>query len=529
MWLLFWCLLIDWSGFVTEPHELQKPFIEDCANPDVQYVGAFCGLQSGKSFAEADGALVALYGDQPLMLPEETRGRTPMEVWIASKNYPLAESMFETFRMRSPEGIWATDKQVRRWGLTRGDRFTHWLVPRNNCPDPCPIMLRVRTASDPNSLRATNRLKLVVGDEWAHWKEMSANNIQARAIVARTKFIIGTSPKGKNHAYRNFALPGGWKPGVKGRMETKDPKTRVHAWTSSDNPKADKDHIARLMKLFGKEYAAQELLGMFTDAIGFVYGEFDRTMMMVGKPPSSNPYDYDVITGGIDPGWTDPFAAGIWARWTGDGRWYQVWELHETQMTPTDLAPAILKAQDRWAVPTWWTDKRKPTEIALLRKAGVKAKPNIDIHAETDKRTIPPMLAVCQGLMQDDKIRILDEHEWTAGEFENYHYPDPSEDNPKNSNDIPVDWMNHHMDAMRYALCSVLEVTSLPPQYRKGPSQVPTPVGADPEKRIVIPTFAESMAFQDERMDSLEDRAQGAHRKTPGSFFRNKMRQRRDL
>src|SRR6187549_2792849 len=172
--------MIDWSAFVTPPHTLQRGFIEDCADPTKQYVAAFTGLQGGKSYVEADGGLVALYGDNPVMLPEESRGRTPMEVWIISKSYPLAESMFETFRLRTPEDIWATDKQVRSWGLTRGDRFTHWLVPRTNCPDPCPIMLRVRTASEPNSLRATNRLKLALCDELAHWKEMSWLNLQAR-------------------------------------------------------------------------------------------------------------------------------------------------------------------------------------------------------------------------------------------------------------------------------------------------------------------------------------------------------------
>lgn len=530
MWLLLSLIMsIDWSGFVTEPHELQKGFIEDCADPAKQYVAAFCGLQSGKSFAEADGALLALYGSTPLMLPEEIRGRTPMEVWIASKNYPLAESMFETFRMRTPEDIWATDKQLRRWGLTRGDRFTHWLVPRNGTPDPCPIMLRVRTASDPNSLRATNRLKLVVGDEWAHWKELSTNNIQARAIVARTKFIIGTSPKGKNHAYRNIALPGGWMPGIKGRMVSRDQKISVHAWTSADNPKADADHIKRLMKLFGREYAAQELMGMFTDAIGFVFGEFDRSTMMDGiVAPSTHPKDYELITAGIDPGWTDAFAACVWGLWPVDGRWYQLFEFHETQATALDIAPALKKAQDQWEIETWWTDKRRPTDIALLKRAGVRAKPNIDIHSETDKRTIPPMLAICQGLMQQDKIRILNDHEFTAQEFENYHYQDPSEENPKNTNDIPVDWMNHHMDAMRYALCSVLELTHQGPRYRKGPNQRPQEVRTV-EKKSAIPTLHESLAFQDDRMDAMEEKSMGGGRKSAGHFFRQRMRTRKEL
>lgn len=529
MWLLFWCLLIDWTGFITEPHELQKGFITDCADPSKQYVAAFTGLQGGKSYGEADGGYQALYGHHPIMLPEESRGRTPMEVWIISKNYPLAESMFETFRLRTPDDIWATDKQVRRWGLTRGDRFTHWLVPRTGSPDPCPIMLRVRTASDPNSLRATNRLGLAICDELAHWKEMSWNNLQARALVARTKFLIGTTPKGKNFTYRTLAMPGGWTPGKKGRMTSRDPKIAVHAWTSADNPKADADHIKRLQKLFGREYANQELLGMFTDAIGFVYGEFDRTTMMEGiKAPSTNKDDYDIITAGVDPGWTDAFAACVWGLWPGDGRWYQLYELHETQSTPLDLAPALIKAGQQWGVETWWTDKRRPTDIALLRRAGVPAKPNIDIHSETDKRTIPPMLAVCQGLMQQDKLRILDDHHFTAEEFENYHYPDPSEENPKNTNDIPVDWMNHHMDAMRYALCSVLELTHNAPRYRKGATQQPQEVRIG-EKKTSMPSFHESLNAQDEKMDALEDRNMGGSRKSAGHFLRRRMQTRREL
>ena len=120
MWLLLVLVMgLDWTEFVTEPHDLQKNYIQDCADPSKQYVAAFTGLQGGKSYCEGDGAKVALYGPNPVMLPEESRGRTPMEVWIISKSYPLAESMFETFRLRSPEEIWATDKQLRKWGLTR--------------------------------------------------------------------------------------------------------------------------------------------------------------------------------------------------------------------------------------------------------------------------------------------------------------------------------------------------------------------------------------------------------------------------
>ena len=516
----------DWGQFATPPHDLQKGYIEDCINPQYQYVASFCGLQSGKTYGECDGGYAALYGQNPIMLPEKIRGRIPMEVWLISRNYTQAEVLFDTFKSRTPPEIWLSDQDLRKWGLRRGDRFTHWLAPRHKCGDPLPIKLLVRTASDPESLRATNKLGLAICDELAHWKPMAWSNLQARGIVVKTKFLVATSPKAKNFAYRNLAQPGGYTQGAKGRHPIKDPKIAVHTWTSEDNPEADKEHIERLRRLFGREYARQELDGMFTEQVGYVYGTFDRSMM--GPPPSQNPKDYEKITAGIDFGWTDPYAACVWGLSKGDGRWYQLFELHATQSTDEDVAPDLLRAQEKWQVPKWYCDKRFPSNIHRLKRLGLRAYANLDIHAENDKRTIPVMLAVVQGLMQQDKIRILRSHEWTAEEFEKYHYPDPSEDNPKNTNDNPVDWSNHHMDAMRYALCSVIELSHSGNRYRQGADQKPKEVKSV-IKKSAIPTFAESLAHQDEKFDRMEDARMGGKRQGVERFFRNRMKRRRDL
>src|SRR5688500_10916916 len=92
--------------------------------------------------------------------------------------------------------IWMSEKQIRRAGLTRGDKNTHWLLPRDpaTCPDPCPIKVRVRTQSDPESLRAANTVGLIISDEVAWWKEKSWLNANGRGIVTKTKFIGGTTP-----------------------------------------------------------------------------------------------------------------------------------------------------------------------------------------------------------------------------------------------------------------------------------------------------------------------------------------------
>lgn len=528
MWALL--LMLNWGKLFppdSMPSDFQRGYIEDCVNPAYQYVAASCGLQSGKTYAECDGGYLALYGENPIMLPKEIRGKIPMEVWLISRNYTQAEVLFDTFKSRTPPEIWATDQQLRAWGVKRGDRFTHWLVPRAKSGDPCPIKLLVRTASDPESLRATNKLGLAICDELAHWKPLAWNNLQARGIVVKTKFLIATSPKSKNFFYRSIALPGGYKPGHKGKHPKLDEKIALHTWTSQDNPKADKEHIERLRKLFGREYARQELDGMFTEQVGYVYGEFDRTTMMV-DPPSLEPDDYELIIGGIDPGWTDPYAAGVWGKHKdsdGVSRWYQLWELHETQTTADDLAYLFLEQQAQWKVKKWYCDKRRPTDINRLVKNGVKVEPNIDIHAENDARTIPVMLAVCQGLMQQGRIRIGREHEWTAEEFENYHYKDPNPDDPRNTQDIPADWSNHHMDQMRYAICSVEEIPKGGPRYRQGASQTPQelPIGKG-EKRI--PTVAECLAAQDDKFDAELSRQQGKGRSAYPHWLRTRIRHR---
>lgn len=515
--LLLMTALLDWSGLQRGPAKFEKQelFIEDCADPEIQYVFSFCGLQSGKTVGECDGGIAALYlAEKPLSLPPAMIGRTPMEVWLVSKSYKLAETLFETFRWRSPEGLFMSDKEIRGAGLTKGDRFTHWLRPRDpsNCKDPLPLKLRVRTQSDPESLRAANTVGLILADEVAWWKEKSFLNAQGRGIVTRTKFIGGTTPHGKNFAYRMIALPGGYAGGKRDRRYS------VHTWTSSDNPYADKEHIERLRRLFGRDYAKQELEGLFTDAIGYVFPTFDR-MKHMGKIPSQDPKDYLKIVGGIDPGWTDAYAGTVMGKYK-DGTWWQLWELHETQKTTDDLAGEFLAAQDRWEVDRWYCDKRRPSDIKRLRDNGVRAFQNIDIYGEVDRSTIKPMLSVLQGLMEQGKLMIGEDQEQTAEEFERYHY-DTDEDREKNTNDLPVDWMNHHVDAIRYCICAVEDLTHASPRYRKGPTQKPQEV-SPPGPKVLIPTFNESMKYLDDKMDAAEDVKAGGHRKNAAHFLRQR-------
>ena len=505
MWFLL-NLLMAWTDFQTEPHLRQKGYILDCIDKNVQYVAAFCGIQSGKSYVEADGAWAALYGNDPIMLDDDVRGRVPMEVWIVSKSYPLAEAMFDTFKVRTPkslEDVWATEKELREFGVTKGDRYTHWLKPRKDCDDPAPVKLRVRTASDPESMRATNKLGLVMADELAHWKAMAWTNLQGRGVVARTKYLIGTSPKGRNFTYRQLALPGGYELGVNGRHKIVDPKIRVHTWTSADNPKADPEHLARLRRIMGPDYASQELDGMFTEAVGYVYS-FDRDRHM-RELPSDDPLHYEHRVVGVDPGYGDPYAACVCLR-DYDGCWWIADELYLSSKAIVDDAyPKLSEWNDKWKPSAFYVDKRRPTDRELLRRKGLNALANLEIYGENDKKTIMPMIRVVQGLYRENNFLVAKSCDWFAEEAENYAYKD---DDDKNKGENPVDFRNHLMDAHRYAICSIEKNYNGKMQFKRNPARPDemVPFGQRaaqrrPGESIRLPSIVDSLLAQDRSFD----------------------------
>jgi hypothetical protein len=137
------------------------------------------------------------------------------------------------------------------------------------------------------------------------------------------------------------------------------------------------------------------------------------------------------------------------------------------------------------------------------------------------------MIDVVREMLRQGRIFIGKDHDFMAEEFENYHYPDEAEEREKNTNDIPVDWKNHTMDEMRYGLCSE-EIDSLPIRYRQGKTQTPMPytVGKGEKK---IPTMAESLAAQDDRMDRAEERNQGGQRNAHPKWLLNRLRTRQRM
>ena len=468
-----------------EDHKFQRIFRHGAETHQIN--GFIGGLQAGKTIAGGDTVWHLLYV-KLLTVPVQARGNHP-EVWFVSKSYTLAEVMWDTFRARHPEVV-IPREECKKLGLKLVGNV-HWLYP--NVVGELPIRVRVRTASDPENLRASPNVIIIWADEIAHWKEVAWFNLLGRGIATPTKYLITTTPKGKNWLYRDV-----YKPGVNGT----DPSINIVTCRSADNPWASKSYLSRLERVFGKDYADQELRAMFTDNIGYVYPAWDRDKHMV-KPPSMDPSFYKLVIAGGDPGMSDPYAVDILAK-GHDGCWWMLKEFYRTGGSTSRWLPQFQSLDAEFGRVRWYVDKRRPSDILDLQMGKIKAQANIDVHAEDDRRTIPPMVAMVKELLRTDRLFIAPECEFTADEFEKYHYPDEADERERNTNDIPVDWSNHSMDALRYGICSVEDAPYMPARYRQGKDQIPKPLShAAPKPFSEVPVSA-YIAAQDKRFDEKE-------------------------
>lgn len=444
------------------------------------------GLQGGKTVAGAD-ALAELLWVEDIALPSQSANSYP-EVWILSRTYALAETAWNCFLDRWGDMVMA-EKERKDYGLYRGDSNVHWLRPGPR-KDGKPIRVRVRTTEDPESLRATQNLIIAWGDEAAYWREEAWLNLLGRGIVTPTRFIVTTTPRGKNWLYRSVYLPS---------MNGRDKTIGSVTCRSIDNPWANKEYLDKLRLKFGPQYAQQELDAQFVENSGLVYN-FDRALHQ-RVPPSMDRDYYELIVFGVDPGYGDPYAVGVWGR-THEGEWWLLEEYYKARVTTDQLIPWFKRKAEKWKPRAMYVDKRRPSDFLLLRKNGFPAYVNSEFYSETSKRTVMPMIRLCQQLLLQNKIFINVTCEWTAEEFETYHFKEVDE---RNSGENPIDFKNHAMDAMRYAICSVENI----PQdhairYRSGADLSPKAYGK--KKPVKFLTAQEHLMILNKQMDEKEKR-----------------------
>lgn len=483
------------SPIALKEHAAQREFRHLFDDPKVDVAGFFGGLQGGKTVAGADALHYGIYVLK-WTVPQDVAGLVHPEAWILSRSYAQVRTAWDTFKWRHPECVY-TASECKRLGLAR-DTLTHWLKP--NVPGGLPIRLSLRTARDPEALRATQNLIAAWCDEIAHWPELAWTNLQGRSVVTHTRYIITTTPKGKNFLYRDVWVLRSNKPPEEEAASPGDPHIKAIRCRSIDNPWASPRRLDRMRKLFGANYADQELEGMFVDDSGLVYS-FDRLKHMRTRPAADA---FNRVVLGVDPGYDGNYAILVLAR-TAEGVWWVAEDWSRHHATTDKLQGVFADIVGRWEPSRIYVDIRRPTDISIVRgwHPGI-THANRELFAEETRRTVMPMVRYCQGLLEQGRLMVHEDCEATAEGFENYHFKD-KEEGKAQGDENPVKYKDDEMDALRYAICSEEHYMPLDtrPRYRRGPTQMPQ---HRPEPVKDVPEAERWLSSMDAAMDEAESK-----------------------
>lgn len=321
-----------------------------------------------------------------------------------------------------------------------------------------------------------------------------------KSNVVPLRMWSSSNPGGIGHAWvkRNFIIP--WR--KRGRRLLRDDEVGSEFIPAkvSDNPHLDVDEYIDSLGYLDEVTMAQLLDGDWdvTDDNALVYHPFDRSTH-VEEPPSYDPNYYGKVVAGVDPGTRDHYAVVIMAREKSGKGWWMLDEFYRTGGTTLEFLPEFRALQKKYQCSRWYVDREKPNDWKDLRTGGLPAIPNTVIYAEDKKHTVRPMIGVVLDILKHDEFRMSPKCKWSLEEIENYSYKEAED---KNAGENPIDFKNHLMDAMRYAICSCEDVPALRARYRRPPDMVPRErIRVQPTK---VATAQEYLAAQDKRMDQAQ-------------------------
>lgn len=193
-----------------------------------------------------------------------------------------------------------------------------------------------------------------------------------------------------------------------------------------DNPTVTSAYIDGLAKLAGHR-RARLLEGLWAAAEGLVYPAFEGCLVDSLEPPEGR------LLGGIDFGWTNPFAA-LGAVRSSDDAGRDVIYVHYERYKAKTLLREHAKALP--AGHLWDADPSAPQQIAELRRVGHRVRP-----ARND---IVTGINAVNSRLEDKTLLISRRCRALISELGAYHFP------TETSSEKPVDEFNHACDALRY-------------------------------------------------------------------------------
>lgn len=319
-----------------------------------------------------------------------------------------------------------------------------------------------RTGKNPDSIVGLTNIKAIGADEAGLFSLYFWTNILGRSSFCKAPIRIVTSPYSLNWLYQDYIRP-----------IRKDPSSRpdveIIQAASCENPYFPMEEYLEKQRTMDPRRFNMMYGGQFDKMQGLVYDCFDEDLNVIA--PFEMPRDA-VLYGGIDWGYTEPFALAVHAILPNGDR-YLVDEVKRSYLTLPDIEGICKQKRDQWGIKLFYAGPDQPASIEYLNRQGVTTvAANNDIRLGVDT------------MYEQFKLRtfkVFSTCRHTLDELSMYHYPDPKDLKPDQStkDTKPVGQNDHCLDSDRY--CCVMTTQS----HRRLTPKAPTMKAAKTEEQKI--------------------------------------------
>ena len=301
------------------------------------------------------------------------------------------------------------------------------------------------------------RMMNVLGDDFLHIFLNEATQMSYRAMeYALTrlsqvlpndpahKLIIDCNPRGPRHWVHRVGI------------ETVHPETAIALpdrsfwyrlnWTPLDNPFLG-DDVIRTYSAFAGNHRKHMLEGIWCEAEGAVYEEWDESIHLFGEAPAGF-RDWPRVMA-IDFGFTNPFVC-LWGAVDPDGCLWIYRELYKTNLLVSEAAREIKTMTRLDPSPRFVVADHDAEDRATLNKAGIKTK-----RAKKDVLTGIQAVKERMKIGRNGKPRLRVHHGCHHLIHEMYEYIWEEGRGGLNTKEQPKKKDDHAQDALRYIVMAL--------------------------------------------------------------------------
>ena len=212
---------------------------------------------------------------------------------------------------------------------------------------------------------------------------------------------------------------------------------------ATDNKYLPEKYIEDLRKMEGVAYR-RYFLGEWAGAEGVVYDKFTRDQHVKAR---TGPWARSIIA--CDYGYNDPFA-GLSIRLDHQGNIHVDREVYEGGLSEDEMIDRVVSLRDDHGLIV--SDNAAPAFIESMRRRGLPSFPS-----EKGKGSVVGGIMRIQSLLGQNKITFDPSCVNTISEFESYEWRKTKDGT---MTDVPIDAMNHAMDALRYGVRELIGIES---------------------------------------------------------------------